>query len=198
MVSFIQRGNSSLEYRRYKKNLIEISLVILIISIVCTGGNSIVNIVKTNSLKNQNEELESDIASNTEEIEDLKEELTADETFIIYSDTDNNLTKEKIPTYYENEKLYQYLHQVPETIKYESILVDDTVVRLVGQATSYDEVNKYIKVLKRDKVFIEVEIRGLDYIKTGEKVRFKLMGYKTKLNAKDKKNTDKIYDKEDK
>ena len=89
-MSFIQRGNSSLEYRRYKKNLIQISLVILIISIVCTGGNSIVNIVKTNNLKNQNEELESDIASNTEEIEDLKEELTADETFIIYSDTDNN------------------------------------------------------------------------------------------------------------
>ena len=198
MVSFIQRGNSSLEYRRYKKNLIEISLVILIVAIVYTGGNSIVNIVKTNNLKNQNEGLEASILSNTDEIESLKEELTTDETFIIYSDAGDNLTKEKIPTYYENEKLYQYLHQVPETIKYESILVDDTVVRLLGQATSYNEVNKYIDVLKKDKVFTEVEIRGLDYIKTGEKVRFKLMGYKINASSKDKKNIDKIYDKEDK
>ena len=157
-----------------------------------------VNIVKTNGLKKQNEGLEQGISSTNEEIGMLKEELTTDETFIVYSDSDYNLTKEKIPTYYENEKLYQYLHQVPETIKYESILVDDAVVHLVGQATSFDEVNKYIEKLKIDEVFTEVEIRGLDYIKLGDKVRFKLMGYKTKSSLKDKKYIDKTYGKEDK
>ena len=198
MVSFIQHGSLHLEYRRYRKALISISYTFLIAGILYTGGNSVINIIETKNIKKENIEIERNISSSSKEVKSLKSELTKDEIFITYSDDKDKLTKEKIPKYYENEKLYQYLHESPETIKYESILVEENIVRLIGQATSYEEINKYIEVLKNDKVFTEIEIRGLDYIKFGDKVRFRIIGYKTKASLEDKKYIDKTYDKEGK
>lgn len=174
MVRYIHSLSTTLRWRKYRENILTITAGVIIVGVLVVNVGNVkkgINISKTNK---SIEILETKTDKISKDIKNLREDIENEEEFIEFKDSTNKLNAIDIPKMYEVDKIYEYLHGVPETIKVGKISVGKDVTYIKGQATSYKQLEMYREELKRSKLFHFIELKEVDYISTGDYIQFEL------------------------
>lgn len=171
---YIHSLNTTLRWRKYRSKILAVSTVVMAIGIITVNFGNIKKTYTISKINNNIKQIESKNKTINEKIDILKIELEDDEEFITFKDNKNKINAEKIPNLYNVDKIYEYMHNVPGTIILGKIDIRNDVSYIKGQSTSYKQLELYREELKRSGLFSLIELKEVEYIKTGDYVQFEL------------------------